>query len=190
MSAASASWDLKGRSALNAIQPQQQQRILRSQLWLQVVGKPLMWVIERGIDLERVGCVYGRGDVVLPDLFICLVARLLQILPKPELVLAMVRQEEHKYLRILGAVVVRLIGNQTMSNVTMEICFEDYRNIRVRGSDGNVSVEPLDKLCESLFFGSDQPDEPLEPGSENANLGGWLGLHLSSGIYRAATTSR
>jgi hypothetical protein len=196
MSVAKPSWDLKGRSALNSIQPQQQQRILRSQLWLQVVGKPLLWVIERAIDLERVGCVYGRGDVVLPDLFICLVARVLQILPKPEIVVAMVRQDEHKYLRMLGVVVVRLIGNQALGNMTMEICFEDFRNIRVRGSDGVIYVEPLDQLCESLFFGneggSDAPAPAFaSPGiaEENANEArpeGWLGLHLSADIHRTA----
>jgi hypothetical protein len=187
-------WDLKNRGAMASIQPQQQQQILRSLVWLDVVGKPLMWVVERGIDLERVGCLYGTGDVVLPDLFVCLVARVLQILPKPEIVLAFVRQDVHKYLRMLGAAVIRLIGNQLMLSTTLAICLEDFRNIRVRSQDGALRIEPLDRLCEALYFGfaDDGHNDASSGGAMATSVDGdregvaanrlsldWLGLRLS-----------
>lgn len=180
-------WDLKNRAAIQSIQPQQQQFILRSQEWLRVVGKPLLWVLERGIELERVGCLFGKGDVVLPDFFVCLVARLLQILPKPEIVLAMVKQDVHKYLRMLGTVVIRLIGNQAMENIAMATCFADFRNIRVREADGTLRIEPMDQLCETLFFGCDD-EVGRTPGDSDATAAtsGWLGLHLSASIHRPA----
>lgn len=170
----SLAWDLKGRPATASIYPDQREQIVRSQAWLQVSGKPLMWVVERCIDIERVG--FFVGPTKLPELFSCLVVRILQITPKPEIVFALVEQDVHKYLRVLGAVVIRLIGNQHMFEVMLQICFEDYRNIRVQHCDTVMAVVPLDVLCEQLAI----PPQSEEDGAADGWL--WFGLKLAKRI--------
>jgi hypothetical protein len=138
---------------------------------MQVVGKPLLWLVERAIDLERVGFLSGQMQVV--DLFGCVVVRLLQILPSPDVVLAMLRQDIHKYLRMVAAVVIRLIGNADMLKEAIAICFEDFRNIRIRQVDSSLAIVPLDQLCETLFF------EPTEDQEQNNRDWIWLGLKVT-----------
>jgi hypothetical protein len=120
-------WDLRGRPAADAIHIQQRDKILRSQMWTLVVAKPLLWVVEQAIDIKVVGAFFG--PMQRPHLFICLVMRLLKILPKPQLVMEMLRQDVHKYLRVLALVVIRLVGNKAMLDEARVIGEEDYRKV-------------------------------------------------------------
>ena len=130
-------WDLRGRPATAAIQLQQREKIVRSQAWNAVVAKPLLWVVEQAIDLEVVGGF--SGPLQRPHLFVCLVFRALQILPKPELVMEMLRQDTHKYLRVFALCIVRLIGNVEMIKEARNIVEEDYRKIRVHRDVNSLS---------------------------------------------------
>lgn len=175
-------WDLKGRAAVASIYPEQRDKVLRSQAWLAVVGKPLMWVLERAIDLERVGFLYGPNQ--LPEMFACLLVRLLQITPKPDIIWTCVAQDTHKYLRVLAMIVIRLIGNEAMYIATMQVCLEDYRNIRMRHADGTLVVAPLDTICEYIHISDEEKaGEELGKVADGAAAisGGWnwLGLRLT-----------
>lgn len=104
-----------------------------------------------------------------PALSLCLFVRLLQINPAPPLVLAMVQQEECKYLRAMALLVVRLIGNRELIVQSLSIALRDFRTVRVqpcRVVDGGIGQDDalgvgehhaqhrvaLDELATLLFF--------------------------------------
>lgn len=146
-----------------------------------------MWVLEAAIELECAGFLYGPNQ--LPEKFACLLVRILQIAPKPEIVWACLVQDVHKYLRVLAMVVIRLLGNDAMYSAMQAVCFEDYRNIRIRTEAGALEVMPLDCVCESLddvVVGSaaDEPPSPAttpttEDEPKHATNYSWHGLILT-----------
>ena len=172
-------WDLRGRPATAAIQLQQRDKIIRSQVWTSVVAKPLLWVIEQGIDLEVVGAFSGL--LQRPHLFVCLVFRLLQILPKPNLVMELLRQDTHKYLRVLALCVIRLIGNADMVKEARCVVEEDYRKIRVQRGDLGTSgtnnvVQHARGTCVTITHVDEVGDELCRISQDPVS---WLGLRLN-----------
>ncbi|RNF00537.1 pre-mRNA-splicing factor 38A [Trypanosoma conorhini] len=137
-------WNLKGRSAVAALDPPTRHRILQSNAMTSCVHKPLLATIEAIITLQCVGGL--SGPLQRPEPFICLVARLLQITPDPSVVLAMLHQDVHKYLRVAALFVIRLIGNEAMMREAMRVGWDDYRKIRVYGyvEDWGVTTCPKD----------------------------------------------
>lgn len=129
-------WDTKGRPAIAVFDPPTRHRISTSRamsttLWN---GKPppLLWVVEELI--ERTPYIGGfSGPQRRVERFICLVSRILHICPSPAVVMSMLRQDVHKYLRVAAMVVIRLIGNEAMLCEARSIGLEDYRKVRVYG---------------------------------------------------------
>ena len=65
-------------------------------------------LIDRAIELTSFGGEYGNQK---PTEFLCLTLKLLQLQPSKEIVLEFIRNGDYKYLRILGAFYLRLVGN-------------------------------------------------------------------------------
>ncbi|RNF06346.1 pre-mRNA-splicing factor 38A [Trypanosoma rangeli] len=190
-------WNLKGRSAVAALDPLTRHRILQSHAMTSCVHKPLLATIEALITLRCVGGL--SGPLRRPEPFICHVTRLLQITPDPSVVLAMLHQDVHKYLRVAALFVIRLIGNDAMMREAMRVGWEDYRKIRVYGymedwggttcaknsaapeeeEEGFVrspsyGIMCVDEMTDRLFnVGAGVKDKDGESGSV------WLGLCLS-----------
>ncbi|CCW66397.1 unnamed protein product [Phytomonas sp. Hart1] len=126
-------WHLKGRQAVASLDPATRYRITRSQVMAQCANKPLLWVLE---ELTRVFVVGGlSGPLHKVEHFLCLITRLLQICPSPDIVLVMLRQELHKYVKVAALFVIRLIGNDIIVQEAVKLGLNDYRKIRVYGSD-------------------------------------------------------
>lgn len=127
------SWSLKGRSAVASLDPATRQRVGCSQMMTRCANKPLMWVLEQLItSVDAVAGLSGRTRRV--EYFLCLVFRLLQICPSPSVVLAMLRQDIHKYMRAAALFVIRLIGSASMMREAIQIGWSDYRKVRLYSS--------------------------------------------------------
>jgi pre-mRNA-splicing factor 38A len=57
-------------------------------------------VIERAVDLKAAGGTYGGGRK--PSDFLCLILKMLQIQPSKEVVIEYIKNEDFKYVRLLG----------------------------------------------------------------------------------------
>ena len=86
-------------------------------------------MIDRAIELTSYGGEYGNQK---PTEFLCLTLKLLQLQPNKEIILEFIRNEDHKYLRILGAYYLRLVGNSVEIYQTLEPLLNDYRKLRKR----------------------------------------------------------
>jgi pre-mRNA-splicing factor 38A len=49
--------------------------------------------MDRAVELEYIGGMYGNQQ---PTEFICLVLKLLQLLPEKEIIVELIKQEDHK----------------------------------------------------------------------------------------------
>lgn len=58
-------------------------------------------LIEQAVELKCVGGTYGGQRK--PNNFMCLVLKMLQIQPDKEIIVEYIKNEEFKYLRVLGA---------------------------------------------------------------------------------------
>lgn len=158
------SWNTKGRAGVAVFDPATRYRITHSRGMVKTCSQqPLLWVVERLIELPFLGGFTGPQQKV--ELFVCLLFRLIQILPAPPLVLAMLRQDVHKYLRVAAMVFIRLLGGPLHLREAKKVALEDYRKIRVYGSQDLSSSPSLSKTStqqeqqQRLFSGKRQRQE-------------------------------
>ncbi|KAK7292429.1 hypothetical protein RIF29_08208 [Crotalaria pallida] len=71
-----------------------------------------------------------------PTPFICLVMKMLQIPLEKEIVIEFIKNEDYKYVRILGAFYLRLTGSNIDVYRYLEPLYNDYRNLRRKLADG------------------------------------------------------
>ncbi len=57
-------------------------------------------IVEKAVELRYVGGTYGGARK--PCEFMCLVLKMLQIQPDKEIILEYIRNEDYKYVRLLG----------------------------------------------------------------------------------------
>ena len=63
-------------------------------------------LIEKAVELNHIGGTYGPNKEPTP--FLCLVLKLLQIMPSKDIVNEYIENEDFKYLRALGLFYIRL----------------------------------------------------------------------------------
>lgn len=103
--------------------------------------------MDRAVELEYIGGMYGSYQ---PTEFICLVLKMLQLLPEKEIIIDLIKQEDFKqvmcithydsstnflysrYLRALAAFYLRLTGRSKEIYQYLEPLLNDYRKLRVR----------------------------------------------------------
>merc|ERR1712113_919097 len=66
-------------------------------------------LIDKAMDLKYIGGTYGGYRK--PTEFICLILKMLQIQLDDEIITELIKNEDFKYLRLLGAFYLRLTGN-------------------------------------------------------------------------------
>lgn len=136
------------------LDPSTRHRIAHSHVMTRCANKPLLWVIEELTTIDSVGGLSGPLRRV--EYFLCLIMRLLQICPPPSIVLTMLRQDVHKYVRVAALVLIRLIGNAGMQREALARGWDDYRKIRVYGN----TTEPKrqsDRDLTGAVLGSKRP---------------------------------
>jgi pre-mRNA-splicing factor 38A len=69
--------------------------------------------------------------------------KLLQLQPEEDIVIEFIKNEDFKYLRVLGAFYMRLIGKPEDIFHNLEPLYNDYRKVAYRGMTGNNSFSNL-----------------------------------------------
>ena len=84
-------------------------------------------LVDKAMDLREAGATEGQLRRPLP--FIMLVLRMLQIRPEPDIVLELVRNEDFRYVRLLGAFYWRLVAAPAAVYRVLEPLLADYRRV-------------------------------------------------------------
>lgn len=148
-----AAWKSKiTKTFVNAMSPQMREALARSQCWKTYgANKSLAQVIATAKEMQTIGTLIGQTN--RPLLFACLLFRLLQLQPThAEVSEGLVKQENSKYARVLGLVMIRLLGNATSVKFHVAaIGQEDFRKIRIVDEGGEQSLTTVDAIADTLL---------------------------------------
>ncbi|KAF5841593.1 PRP38 family-domain-containing protein [Dunaliella salina] len=106
-------------------------------------------LIDKAVDLKAAGGTYGGQDK--PTNFMCLILKMLQIQPDKEIIIEYIRNEDFKYVRLLGAFYMRLVGRPLEVYQYLEPLYNDYRKIRVMTKEGKYMVSHVDELVDAML---------------------------------------
>lgn len=106
-------------------------------------------LVDLAVDLRACGGIYGGNNRATE--FLCLTLKLLQIQPDKEIILEFIKNEDHKYVRLLGAFYMRLVGKPTDVYRYLEPLLNDYRKVRYRSKDGKYALTHVDEFVNNLL---------------------------------------
>lgn len=139
-----------GTNPQNLIEYIMRQKIYDSVYWKQYCfGLSAEALIDRAVEVTFVGGMFGEPPK--PTEFVCLVLKLLQIQPEKDIILEYIRNDEFKYLRVLGAFYLRLVGRPLEVYLSLEPLLNDYRRIRLRRPDGSFELTYIDELVDQML---------------------------------------
>ncbi|NXQ35329.1 PR38A factor, partial [Alaudala cheleensis] len=125
-------------------------RIYECRYWKeQCFGLTAELVVDKAVELKYLGGVYGGN--VKPTPFLCLVLKMLQIQPQKEIIVEFIRNEEFRYVRVLGALYMRLTGTATDCYRYLEPLYSDYRRIKRQNRNGEFELMHVDEFIEELL---------------------------------------
>lgn len=107
--------------------------------------------MDKAIDLRFIGGMFGEPQK--PTEFICLILKMLQIQPDKEIILEFIKNDDFKYLRLLGAFYLRLVGKAVDVFNFLEPLLNDYRRVRVRDPSGTFTLSHIDELIDQMLRG-------------------------------------
>jgi len=107
-------------------------------------------LVDKAVALKCVGGTYGGTRK--PTGFMCLILKMLQIQPEKDIIVEFISQEDYKYIRILGAFYLRLVGTAVDVYQYLEPLLNDYRKVRTRNSDGKYLVIHVDEIIDKLLI--------------------------------------
>ena len=105
-------------------------------------------IVDKAVALNCCGGTYGGN--VKPTDFLSLTLKMLQLQPDKDIVIAFIQNDDFKYLRLLGAMYMRLVGKPVEIYKYLEPLYNDYRKVAHRGSAG-WSLKHVDELIDSLL---------------------------------------
>lgn len=103
---------------------------------------------DRAVIVSFIGGTYGQQK---PTPFLCLVLKLLQLLPDRDVVLEYLRQPNFKYLTALAAFYIRLTWEPKDVYSTLEPLLSDYRMLRRRNREGIFTLTYMDQFVDDLL---------------------------------------
>uniref|UniRef100_A0A7I4C3Q0 Pre-mRNA-splicing factor 38 n=1 Tax=Physcomitrium patens TaxID=3218 RepID=A0A7I4C3Q0_PHYPA len=131
------------------------EKILRSKIYQntywkeQCFGLTAETLVDKAMELDHFGGTYGGNRKATP--FMCLTLKMLQIQPEKEIVVEFIKNEDYKYVRILGAFYLRLVGKPTDVYQYLEPLYNDYRKLRRRTSEGGYILARVDEFIDELL---------------------------------------
>jgi pre-mRNA-splicing factor 38A len=119
-------------------------------------------LVEKAMTLEYVGFAFGAFHRPTP--FLCLLVKMVQILPSIEMLRTYVefsaaepsnnvtqQESDMRYLRVLTAVYIRLVCRPEMVYSMLEPLFQDYRTVVLLDTDAKFSKVYIDEFVETLL---------------------------------------
>lgn len=131
------------------------EKILRSKIYQnpywkeQCFGLTAETLVDKAMELDHFGGTHGGNRRATP--FMCLTMKMLQIQPEKEIVVEFIKNEDYKYVRILGAFYLRLVGKPTDVYQYLEPLYNDYRKLRQKLPDGSFALSHVDEFIDELL---------------------------------------
>lgn len=102
-------------------------------------------ILDRAIEIGCIGNQEQGGGRPFP--FMCLLVKLIQLMPQREIVEFYVDQEKFKYLKVLGLVFIRLVYRDKRR---LETELRDYRKLRIF-ENGEFKLTFVDEVVDRLI---------------------------------------
>ncbi|GAB2287296.1 U4/U6-U5 snRNP complex subunit prp38 [Dionaea muscipula] len=126
---------IRGTNPQNLVEKILRAKIYQHTYWKeQCFGLTAETLVDKAMELDHIGGTYGGNRKPTP--FMCLVTKMLQIQPEKDIVVEFIKNEDYKYVRVLGALYLRLTGSDTDIYLYLEPLYNDYRKLRLKKSDG------------------------------------------------------
>ncbi|KAI7848403.1 PRP38 family-domain-containing protein [Circinella umbellata] len=139
---------IHGRDPQRLIEKIIRERIYDSMYWKEsCFGLSADTLMDKAVQLNYIGGQYGGQT---PTEFLCLTLKLLQLQPEKEIIHEIIKQEDFKYLRALGAFYLRIVGRSKEIYLSLEPLLNDPRKLRVREGDG-YSLTYMDEFIDQLL---------------------------------------
>ncbi|XP_075901610.1 pre-mRNA-splicing factor 38A [Nelusetta ayraudi] len=127
-------------------------RIYESKYWKEeCFGLTAELVVDKAMELKYVGGVFGGN--IKPTPFLCLALKMLQIQPEKDIIVEFIKNEDFKYVRLLGATYMRLTGTSTDCYKYLEPLYNDYRKIKTQNRNGEFELMHVDEFIDELLHG-------------------------------------
>eukprot|EP00029_Vermamoeba_vermiformis_P003914 TRINITY_DN1444_c0_g1_i1.p1 TRINITY_DN1444_c0_g1~~TRINITY_DN1444_c0_g1_i1.p1 ORF type:complete len:266 (+),score=23.04 TRINITY_DN1444_c0_g1_i1:34-831(+) len=141
---------IHGTNPQNLIETIMRTRIYGSNYWKEkCFALKAATLVDRAVELKYVGGMYGGN--LKPTPFMCLVLKMLQLQPEKEIIIEFITNEDYKYVRILGAFYLRLIGRPVDIYEYLEPLYVDMRKIRYRQASGEFTTMHVDEIIDKLL---------------------------------------
>jgi len=129
---------------------------------------------QKAIELKNFGGTYGGNRK--PTHFMCLILKMLQIQPEKEIVYEFIKNEEHRYVRMLGAFYLRLVGKPQEIYNLLEPLYVDWRKVRRKLESGKTQITHVDEFIDELLHSNYSCDVvlPFLPGRHSLEQQGLL----------------
>ncbi|CAF1700912.1 BnaC03g22780D [Brassica napus] len=142
--------NIRGTNPQNLVEKIVRTKIYNHTFWKeQCFGLTAETLVDKAMELDHVGGTFGGNRKPTP--FLCLILKMLQIQPEKEIVVEFIKNDDYKYVRILGAFYLRLTGSDVDVYRYLEPLYNDYRKVRQKLSDGRFSLTHVDEVIEELL---------------------------------------
>lgn len=141
---------IRGTNPQNLVEKIVRAKIYQNTYWKeQCFGLTAETLVDKAMELDHIGGTFGGNRKPTP--FLCLVEKMLQIQPEKDIVVEFIKNEDYKYVRILGAFYLRLTGTDTDVYLYLEPLYNDYRKLRMKKPDGRFALTHVDEFIDELL---------------------------------------
>ena len=105
-------------------------------------------ILDKIVELDYIGGICGGRQ---PCPFLCLLLKLLQLQPSKAIIQEYIRDENFKYLRILGLLYVRMVAPSAEVYQILEPYLSDRRKLRIRLPSGSFFLSYVDEIVDELL---------------------------------------
>ena len=106
-------------------------------------------LVDKAVALRYFGGAYGGN--IKPTPFLCLLLKMLQIAPEKEIIIEFIKQEEFKYMRLLGALYMRITASSLETYKYLEPLLNDYRKVRKMTKHGHFELTYMDEVIDEML---------------------------------------
>nr|GMD24375.1 pre-mRNA-splicing factor 38 [Ipomoea batatas] len=141
---------IHGTNPQNLVEKIVRSKIYQNTYWKeQCFGLTAETLVDKAMELDHLGGTFGGNRKPTP--FMCLVMKMLQIQPEKDIVVEFIKNEDYKYVRVLGAFYLRLTGTDIDIYRYLEPLYNDYRKLRLKSSEGKFTLTHVDEYIDELL---------------------------------------
>ncbi|KAI4295198.1 hypothetical protein MLD38_040577 [Melastoma candidum] len=142
--------NIRGTNPQNLIEKIVRSKIYQNIYWKeQCFGLTAETLVDKAMELDHIGGTHGGNRKPAP--FLCLILKMLQIQPEKDIVVEFIKNEDYKYVRVLGAFYLRLTGTDIDVYRYLEPLYNDYRKLRQKLPDGRFALTHVDEIVDEFL---------------------------------------